>query len=192
MRGRKNTEADFWSNISIGGPDDCWPWRGESFNVHGYGQFWWRGRNRATHQLAYEITNGVNFPPKRKLTKTTECVCHSCDNPSCANPAHLWLGTQKDNMLDKVSKGRIETGDNHYSRRIPERLARGDRNGKSTRPEKTPRGSRHGMAKLTENDVLAIRAKYATGDTKAKLSRLYGVTPESIGHIVSRRQWKHI
>lgn len=85
----------FWDKVQK--TDTCWNWIGSK--RHGYGVIKIEGKNISTHRLSYEmhigpIPFGVN-------------VCHSCDNPSCVNPNHLFLGTQSDNMIDAMEKGRI-------------------------------------------------------------------------------------
>lgn len=77
----------------------CWPWRGTVLRSGGYGVLIiGRSFNKRAHRLAYELYVG---PVPDDLM-----VCHSCDNPICVNPAHLWLGTSSDNVSDMVKKGR--------------------------------------------------------------------------------------
>lgn len=78
---------------------DCWVWVGAS-NKRGYGKFALDKNNiyMAAHRAAYVLFNNVE--------PNTLMVCHSCDNPSCVNPDHLWLGTAKDNIQDSINKGR--------------------------------------------------------------------------------------
>ena len=81
-------------------PSGCWVWKGAKDHA-GYGQARLFGRHvpaKRVHRVLYEALNG---PLDRQTF-----VCHSCDNPSCCNPAHLWAGTAKDNAADMVAKKR--------------------------------------------------------------------------------------
>lgn len=83
------------SNASI--VDGCWVWSGAT-NNDGYGVVSLNGKMWMTHRLAYVAW--------RRPIKDGLLVCHSCDNPACINPEHLWTGTHSDNSLDMVAKGR--------------------------------------------------------------------------------------
>lgn len=74
----------------------CWIWEGS--RCRNYGTLYHKGLTIGAHRLSYEAFNG---PIAKGLL-----VCHSCDVPSCINPDHLWLGTQKENMQDCSKKGR--------------------------------------------------------------------------------------
>lgn len=78
--------------------DSCWLWIGAK-NRRGYGKMCFEGNLHATtHRVSYQIFKGP-------ITEDM-FVCHSCDNPSCVNPDHLWLGTPQDNKTDQLEKGR--------------------------------------------------------------------------------------
>jgi len=101
-------ERRFWANVNIA--DGCWTWKRSTTGSLGYGQVKVRrrsanGRKPATvlaHRMMYLIVYGEI--PNRKQ------VLHKCDNPRCVNPAHLWLGTQLDNIHDCRKKGRSRNG----------------------------------------------------------------------------------
>lgn len=89
-----------WSKLLIAGDDDCWPWTGAKLRPPSlpYGQIKVNGSSRPVHKAIFEIFCRT-VPPGFK-------VCHSCDNPPCGNPGHLWLGTTADNLNDMRAKGR--------------------------------------------------------------------------------------
>jgi len=82
---------------SIINNNQCWEWKG-SKNNKGYGRMIINGKFYMAHRLSYALF--VNEIPKGML------VCHKCDNPSCVNPDHLFVGTNQDNMDDMKKKGR--------------------------------------------------------------------------------------
>jgi hypothetical protein len=121
----------------------------------------WDGRRMdVAHRLAWELTHGP-IPPG-------QFVCHTCDNPPCVNPAHLFLGSAADNSADMVAKGRQAPA---------EKTAR--------------RGESHGRALLTAAEVAEIRSRYAAGGTTYRqLASEYGVGPPHVWAIVNRRVWR--
>lgn len=174
----------FWSKVDrSNGPDACWSWLSSTF-ASGYGQFKIEPRNHRTHRLAWEMTHGA-IPDGLS-------VLHRCDNRRCCNPAHLWLGTHKENMADMQRKQRAASGDRNGSRSRPERLVRGD-----AHPARNTlgwsQGERNGGARLTVNQVYEIRARWVAGGvTLRMLSADYGVCRQTIFRAIHRKNWKHI
>ena len=87
------------------GPNACWAWTGR-VNGGGYGQLKRKGKHLLVHRLMWEHANRCEIP-------VGMYVLHSCDNPRCCNPAHLHLGTPRDNMREAVDRGRINTKYTH-------------------------------------------------------------------------------
>ena len=126
--------------------EGCWIWRGNTFKCRGgYGAFTHTRsgiQSKRAHRHAYEIYIGP--------IAAGQSVLHSCDNPKCVSPAHLFLGSQIDNMGDKVAKSRQN------------------------------RGETHGMRKLTEANVRSIRAdtrkpKYIASDFAVTVTTIYDI-----------------
>ncbi len=88
----------FWKKVAKGSPEECWPWTAYC-NPMGYGKISWRGKPRIASRVSMEIA-GFDIPDDLH-------VCHTCDNPPCVNPAHLFVGTRSDNMQDSIAKGRF-------------------------------------------------------------------------------------
>lgn len=124
----------------------CWLWVGPKF-THGYGVLNVGKQKTLAHRAMYERFIG---PIPQGLF-----VCHRCDVPACVNPAHLFLGTQADNMADMTAKGR------------------GIKNRR--------RGLYHHNATLTDAQVRAIRKAYAKGGvSQQQLADKYGVSQHTI------------
>lgn len=102
-------------NIQKGQPDECWLWTGYKRPKGGYGEVYLGtkpNRERVlAHRAVYETFNG---------SAADALVCHSCDNPSCVNPKHLFLGTIQDNMDDRNSKQRQARGESNASSKLSE------------------------------------------------------------------------
>ena len=101
-RGRKpNTVFTFLKQIDpSGGLETCWPWLGFK-NPKGYGQSSLNNKTMLAHRWSYQYYYG-------NVIANDLHVCHLCDNPSCCNPLHLVLGTNQDNVNDKMQRGRFK------------------------------------------------------------------------------------
>ena len=154
----------FWSRVN---KSECWEWMGAR-NEKGYGVVAVDGKTPKAHRVAWELENGP--------IPAGVCVLHRCDNPPCCNPAHLFLGSKKDNNRDMISKGRRRVGG-----------------------EKTPvelcayqRGEAHHSARLTVEIVRAIRVDRARGMSYSKIASKHGVAISSAFKIANREQWAHV
>lgn len=102
-------EERFWAKVDkSGGPDACWNWKA-SVNPDGYGNFMWKNEQRA-HRVAWILTNGPISDGLSVLHEPTRC-----NNRTCCNPAHLYLGTQFQNVHDMIKIGTKAciAGENH-------------------------------------------------------------------------------
>lgn len=90
--------------------DSCWVWHGGR-TKRGYGCFYLNGTLRLAHRVSWFFETG-QFPPAQIE------VCHSCDNPSCVRPDHLFLGTRQNNAEDCWIKGRMDVGERRYNAKL--------------------------------------------------------------------------
>lgn len=166
LRERSPALARFMGRVAVAGPDDCWLWKREPGQT-GYGIFWLNGGNVGAHRASYELLKG---PVPDGLW-----VLHRCDNRRCVNPSHLFAGTQKENMQDKVAKGRANwaTGDRSGAKTMPHRIARGERLAK----------------KLSAAKVAEIRASRDGGALQADIARQYGISPSTVSLITRGLLW---
>ena len=143
---------DFWSMVEK--TEDCWLWRG-TIGAGGYGYHSTLGKEIRAHRYVLEHILGQDISGK--------VVMHKCDNPRCCNPDHLVVGTQADNIKDKVAK---------------KRQAMGEKNSNS---------------KLTEKSVLELSERYATNlFTYRQLGGEYGVCEDTIKKAIRGIYWKHV
>lgn len=154
----------FWEKVRK--TNGCWLWNG-SVDRWGYGQIIvgladlppvYAARTRAivqrAHRVAWFLSCG-RWP--------SQSLLHTCDTPRCVNPVHLYEGTNRDNMRDKLVRKRQRIGD--------------------------IRGELHPSHKLQQNQVAEIRALHATGGSYSTLAKRYGVSDSQIGRIVTGRGW---
>jgi hypothetical protein len=144
----------FWSKVKIRGWLDCWTWQAYC-NPLGYGRFRDAHLQKVlAHRFAYALVYG---PIPDNLF-----VLHRCDNPSCVNPDHLWLGTIADNNADRNKKGR------------------------------QARGSHNGRSKLTRLDVMKILKLHSCGFSDLQIAERYDVHPKAVYQIVHGLTWRHV
>ena len=172
----------------------CWLWIA-GVNKDGYGGFRADTRTWLAHRVSYEHFVGP-IPEGLELD-------HLCRTRSCVNPNHLEPVIHIVNVRRGLNVGEtngakthpesIPRGDRHWTRALPERVARGERHSSKTHPELVLRGEQVGNAKLTTENVLAIRLAYKEGgETQTSLGNRFGVSPQHIYRIVTRKRWGHI
>jgi hypothetical protein len=156
-------EVRFWKYVDkIDG--QCWEWLGarmteRSPGVGNYGILWDKTvessfQNISAHRLSYQLHHGA--------ISDNMHVCHTCDNPPCVNPDHLFLARAADNMRDKFAKMRH------------------------------PMGSKHYAAKLTEGIVRDIRQRVADGEKQNAVAKALGLSKQAVNDIVLGKAWKHV
>lgn len=156
-----STEERFFRSCERRGDNECWPWILRR-TKDGYGSFWdgtkRNGHNyqQGAHRWAYK--NWIGQIPEGME------VCHSCDNPPCVNPKHLYADTHHNNASRAWKLGR--------------QIFR--------------KGELNGRAKITERDVIDIRRRRRKGESLVDLAREYDLNPVTVGSIVSGKLWKHV
>lgn len=160
--GRHKTWQEYlWEKVDKNGPvvvpalGKCWIWTGLLYQ-QGYGQF-------TTRQITEHKAHRAVWLAVHGELSSTICVLHKCDNPSCVNPNHLFLGTHKDNSDDMIHKGRGCRGINKKA------------------------------AKLSEDEVREIRRIYAEQKPKCRdLGKQFGVSHTTVISILHQRLWRHV
>ena len=187
----------FYERTDLKDDTHCWNWN-KWKDEDGYGLMLFKYKRYRAHRLSWELFKG---PIPKGL-----CVCHHCDNPSCVNPAHLFVGTQKENTQDMINKGRSKRigvpgpapgrffkgmTPIHFTDEVKLKFS-GKNHGTHTKPESRSIGIRNGSAKLTEKEVLAIRKDAKDGLSRRELARKYSMSKRQLYKIIHRINWKHI
>lgn len=150
----------FWSKVKrTESIDDCWVWL-TGKDKDGYGRFWLDGNTMRANRASWFLHNGdiSEDADGNKLF-----VCHKCDNPSCVNPNHLFLGTSRDNINDMLAKGR------------------------------TLKGEVSNGAVLKQSEVEQILSLYSLGNTSSrKLAKQFNVSKKTILSILNGKTWNHL
>lgn len=167
----------FWSRVQK--TDTCWLWTAAKGKA-GYGAIKVERRKLvSTHRFSYEL----HFGPIPEGMQ----VCHDCDVRNCVRPDHLFLGTDLDNKLDMLQKGR------HGAYTRPERIQRGDQHWSKRHPEYlTRRRKRRKDAMLTEDIVRQIRQNCRQGATQQSQADRFGISRGLVSSIVRLERWKHV
>ena len=153
-----------WAKVdSSAGSEGCWPWTGAR-STRGYGSMCYKNRIWRVPRLAWTLTYG-SIPAGYH-------VCHHCDNPLCVNMKHLFLGTNRDNALDRARKGR---------------------NPHVLHPERVPRGVGHHQAKFTAEQIHTIRALcHARAHSQRQVGQMFGAAQQTISDIVTGQHYVNL
>jgi len=144
----------FWSKVNKSGPNGCWVWTA-SVDSNGYGKIFYQGKLIRASRMVWFLM----------FDEWPEAVLHRCDNPPCVNPAHLFKGTQSDNLSDMRQKGR-----HRYEAHS---------------------GVDNGRAKVTEEQVKQIRELCKRGDlTQREIGKLFGLSNQMVSRIAAQQAWK--
>lgn len=149
---RPSLEERFWAKVSKGA--DCWEWTA-ALGTTGYGVVTVRGRKQTAPRVAYELTMGP--------IPAGVCVLHRCDNRRCVRPNHLYLGSYRDNALDRESRGRSH-----------------DRG-----------GVRNGRARVSAAEVRQLR-ELRGAVTQEALARRFGISQTQVGAIQRGISWSSV
>jgi hypothetical protein len=155
-RPKESLEHRFWNKVDK--TSTCWFWEGKK-DKRGYGKLALEPgvthREISAHRLSYQIHYG--------MFESSLFVCRQCDNPACVNPEHLFLGTNQDNVNDKVSKNR------------------------------QLKGSQIHNSKLVEDDIIRIRHLWFVEKCpQSKIAEMFGIGAKAVSKIVTNKRWTYV
>jgi len=156
-----NTSEVLWSKVDKKGEDECWPWLGLK-NIQGYGRVQINEYSYYAHRVIFNLVypNQIELNAPRNSSEKG-FLLHTCDNPSCCNPKHLFVGTHADNMADKAAKGRS--------------------------PDYT--GGKAPRCKLSMSQATEIREKRKQGISARELAKQYGISLPSIKTLLAGKSY---
>lgn len=151
----ENDSKRFWNRVDKGEGNlsECWEWLGLK-DEKGYGRFHSKNQTLISSRVAFFLHTGI--------INENLLVCHICDNTSCVNPDHLWLGTKAANNFDKSFKGR------------------------------DAKGSMCSSAILNEKEVKEILVRLRNGESNVSIAKDYAVSDKTVSNIKHGRKWKHV
>lgn len=150
--------ANLMRKINVDHSTGCWNWKFYRTD-DGYGRLSYKGKLRLAHRLSKYLYGEISW----KTFKDSNVVAmHLCDNPPCIRPDHVRMGTQRENIKDRVSKGRCTRGERKWS------------------------------AKVTESQVREIRNMRTAGIDFPIIAQKFKISPVTVKQIVYRRKWKHV
>ena len=151
--------TNYWNKVDVHTPTDCWNWIASC--TRGYGKFNIGNKKLGTYRMVYSHRLAFYFANENQWPENY--ACHTCDNPICCNPGHIYDGTPQQNMDDMTSADRQAKGEDQ------------------------------GLSKLTEDQVLEIRRRYVPRKvTLRTLAAEFGVSQRVIHGIIHRKTWTHI
>ncbi len=151
--GWKSKTKPFWTYVDKSNIDGCWTWK--SSKRRGYGTYSYRMKRYGAHVWSWQLAHDRPVPKGM-------VIMHTCDNRSCVRPDHLRLGTVRENIDDKIAKGRQAMGETT------------------------------GSAKLTEDQVRDVRLRNPTGKARPAMARALGISVTALHDILNKRTWKHV